>query len=287
MGSTLIRTIGSLSLLIALGTLPVAAQQENSGKELGVPAGTPRSIRDATGLTGEARAAAEEQRVLPRLMKALQAKGFDYGAPILIRIFKQNQKLELWMLDGYEYKLFKTYSICNFSGTLGPKLKEGDRQAPEGFYFVGESQLNPDSDFHLSFDIGYPNTYDRLHHRTGNHLMIHGGCVSAGCYAMTDEGITEIYALADAALRAGQSLFEVHIFPFRMTPANMAVHAKSRWADFWANLKTGYDYFEAYHRPPIIYNDGKRYAFGPLVSTASATTAAAESSSVAENCTQC
>ena len=249
-----------------------------------MPFGTPNSVRDATGLSGEARAAEEEARVRPRLLKALREKGLDYGAPIFIRIFKQNQKLELWMLDGYEYKLFKTYSICNFSGKLGPKLKEGDRQAPEGFYFVGESQLNPDSDFHLSFDIGFPNAYDREHRRTGNHLMIHGGCVSAGCYAMTDEGITEIYTLADAALKSGQRLFEVHIFPFRMTAANMAAYSKSRWAGFWANLKTGYDYFEAHHRPPIIYSDGKRYEFGPLVSTASATT---ESSAVAENCSQC
>ena len=282
MGSTLIRTIGSFSLLFALATVPAAAQQSNVSGELGIPTGAPHSVRDATGLSGEARAAAEEARVKPRLLKALQAKGLKYGAPIFIRIFKENQKLELWMLDGYEYKLFKTYSICNFSGKLGPKLKEGDRQAPEGFYFVGESQLNPDSDFHLSFDIGFPNTYDREHHRTGNHLMIHGGCVSAGCYAMTDEGITEIYTLADAALRGGQSLFEVHIFPFRLTEANLANHAKSRWAGFWENLKGGYDYFEAYHRPPIVYSDGKRYTFGPLMSTA-----AAGASTVAENCTQC
>lgn len=228
------------------------------------------------------RAAAEEQRVLPTLLRALHDKGFRYGAPVFIRVFKESRQLELWLLDGYEYRLFHTYPICDYSGELGPKIKEGDRQAPEGFYFVGEGQLNPESDFHLSFDLGYPNVFDRAHHRTGNHLMIHGGCVSTGCYAMTDEGITEIYTLVAAALRTGQSLIEVHIFPFRMTGANLAAHTGSRWSGFWANLKEGYDYFERFHRPPIVSSDGKRYVVGPIVSTASA-----DASALAENCARC
>ncbi len=283
-GSSLIRTIGSLALLVALGAAPAAAQQSSAMQERGLPLGA----RASAPQTSDNAAAAEEAAVRPKLIGALRAKGFEYGAPVFIRIFKQSRQLELWLLDGYKYRLFRTYPICSYSGALGPKLREGDRQAPEGFYFVNESQLNPNSHFHLSFDIGYPNPYDRAHGRTGNHLMIHGGCVSSGCYAMTNKGITEIYTLVDAALHNGQSLFEVHIFPFRMTRANMAAHAKSRWASFWTNLKAGYDYFQAYHRPPIIESNGKRYTFGPKMSpTVSPASMSADASDVSETCTRC
>jgi murein L,D-transpeptidase YafK len=289
-GYSLIRSIGSLSLLVALtavgaaGIHPASGQEQIDGPERGAPLGSvPRPPEASSAQDGVDRAQAEEQRVLPKLLTELREGGFQYGAPILIRIFKLDQKLEVWLMDGYEYRLFHTYSICNFSGTLGPKVKEGDLQAPEGFYYVGEQQLNPNSDFHLSFDLGYPNAYDRVHGRTGSHLMIHGGCLSTGCFAMTDQGITEIYTLVSAALKSGQTLFEVHIFPFRMTPANMAAHSKSRWAKFWANLKEGYDYFELYRRPPVIDLKARNYSFGPFVTAASAET----SSSVAENCTRC
>lgn len=282
-GNSLIRLIGCLSLLAMLIAFGLGSPHPAAAQERGLPLASPRPPETIPSTEKDDPAAAEEARVRPKLLKELHAKGFKYGAPILIRIFKVNQQLEVWLLKGYQYELFQTYSICNFSGKLGPKVKEGDLQAPEGFYFVGLDQLNPNSDFHLSFDLGFPNAYDRLHRRTGSHLMIHGGCISTGCYAMTDEGITEIYTLAAAALKAGQSLFEVHIFPFRMTRANMAIHAKSRWAHFWANLKEGYDYFERYRRPPIISSDGKDYTFGPIMSAASDDGA----SSLAQNCDRC
>jgi murein L,D-transpeptidase YafK len=208
------------------------------------------------------RSEAAAKRVRPQLEAALRVKGLRWGAPVFIRIFKEEKELELWIDDGKVFKHFKTWPICKYSGALGPKLKEGDGQAPEGFYFVPRSRMNPRSRFHLSFNIGYPNTYDRTHKRTGSALMVHGNCVSIGCYAMTDAGIEEIYSLCAAALMNGQRFFRVHCFPFRMTEANMKRHAKSKWLGEWKNLKKGYDRFEETKRPPNVTVSGKQYLFG-------------------------
>ncbi len=207
------------------------------------------------------RSEAAAKRVRPPLEAALRAKGIRWSAPVFIRIFKEEKQLELWIDDGKVFKHFKTWPICKFSGGLGPKLKEGDGQAPEGFYFVPPARMNPYSRFHLSFNLGYPNTYDRAHGRTGSALMVHGNCVSIGCYAMTDTRIEEIYSLCDAALMNGQRFFRVHCFPFRMTEANMKRHAKSKWLAEWKNLKRGYDWFEKTKRPPNVEVKGKRYTF--------------------------
>ena len=192
---------------------------------------------------------------------ALHAKGLRWGAPVFIRIFKEEKELELWVDNGKVFKHFKTWPICKYSGALGPKLKEGDGQAPEGFYFVPRSRMNPRSRFHLSFNLGYPNTYDRAHKRTGSALMVHGNCVSIGCYAMTDAGIEEIYSLCDAALMNGQRFFRVHAFPFRMTEVNMKRHGASKWINEWENVKGGYDWFEKVKRPPNVTVRGKQYLF--------------------------
>mgnify|MGYP002277175458 CR=1 FL=1 len=194
----------------------------------------------------------------------LAAKGLKDGAPMYVRVFKQESALEVWLgrPDG-TYTLFKTYEVCRWSGKLGPKLVEGDKQAPEGFYIVTPAQMNPNSNYYLSFNIGYPNAYDKAHGRTGMHLMVHGGCSSAGCYAMTDDSVAEIFALARDAFVAGQQEFPVHAFPFRMTSANMAAHAGSQWYDFWQNLKQGYDYFQTYRRPPVVGVENMRYVFFP------------------------
>lgn len=180
-----------------------------------------------------------------------------------MRIFKESEELEVWVQAGEVFKHFKTYEICNFSGHLGPKLKTGDHQSPEGFYTVAARQLNPHSRFHLSFNLGYPNAYDRAHQRTGDALMVHGNCVSIGCYAMTDNYIEEIYTLADAALRNGQSSFQVHAFPFRLTDTTLARHKTSQWFSFWQNLREGYDYFEKHKTPPKVTVNKKRYVFLP------------------------
>ena len=202
------------------------------------------------------------KRVRPSMETALRAKGLRWGASVFIRIFKEEKQLELWVDDGKQFKLLKTWPICKFSGALGPKLKEGDGQAPEGFYFVPRARMNPHSRFHLSFNLGYPNSYDRSHGRTGSALMVHGNCVSIGCYAMTDPRIEEIYSLCDAALQNGQRFFRVHCFPFRMTEANMKKYHKSKWIKEWQNLKVGYDWFEKTKRPPNVEVRGKRYTFG-------------------------
>ena len=146
-----------------------------------------------------------------------------------MRIFKEESELEVWKArdDGRFYH-FKTYPICNWSGNVGPKTTLGDKQAPEGFYRVANTQMNPNSQYYLAFNLGYPNAYDRALQRTGDALMVHGKCKSVGCYAMTDALIEEIYTLAREALKGGQESFEVHAFPFRMTEANMARYAGQR-----------------------------------------------------------
>lgn len=193
---------------------------------------------------------------LDERLSALSAKK---GDPVFIRIFKEEAILEVWIDTGSKYEHLKDYIICASSGYLGPKLKEGDRQAPEGFYKVSKQQLNPNSKYHLSFNLGYPNAYDRAHKRTGSFLMVHGNCVSIGCYAMTDEKIEEIYALVESALAKGQKYVNVHAYPFRMTAENMNLYEGNNWYDFWINLKEGYDYFESEKRPPKIKIEKKRY----------------------------
>ena len=194
--------------------------------------------------------------------RELAAKGMTPDAPIYVRIFKSEAELEVWkdIGDG-RYELFKVYPICAWSGLLGPKLAEGDRQAPEGFYVVAPGQMNPRSQFHLAFNLGYPNAYDRSHGRTGAALMVHGDCSSRGCYAMTNPQIEEIYALAVAAFQGGQTAFDVHALPFRMADANMVKYADSEWIGFWRNLKEGYDLFEETHRLPSVGVRDRRYVF--------------------------
>jgi len=202
-------------------------------------------------------------RVKPKLEKELKAKNLKYGSPIFIRIFKEEMVLEVWIKRDNHFILFKEYPICTYgSGGIGPKTRQGDGKAPEGFYFVTPNRLNPLSNFHLSFNLGYPNSYDRYHGRTGSALMVHGSCVSIGCYAITDSGIEEIYALADSAFRNGQRFFRVHIFPFKMTDENMKKHRGSKWDSFWENLKEGYDFFENNgHIPPNVEVKDGRYVF--------------------------
>lgn len=197
----------------------------------------------------------------PTMEEQLSLLGANIGDPIFIRIFKLTAELEIWIKVNKQYKLLKNYTICRQSGRLGPKLKEGDLQGPEGFYYVTKERLNPNSKFHLSFNLGYPNKYDREHGRTGSALMIHGDCVSVGCFAMTDKKIEEIYELVEQALEGGQQIVRVHIFPFRMSSEMMTRFADSRWYQFWLNLKEGYDYFEQHSTPPNVSIEKKRYIF--------------------------
>lgn len=201
-------------------------------------------------------------RVRPSLEAQLAQKGFSWGTPLFLRIFKESKTLEVWLRSGHHFRLFAVYPICTFGGRgLGPKTVQGDGYAPEGFYYVGPHQLNPYSRFHLAINLGYPNAYDRYHGRSGDALMIHGACVSIGCFAMTDRAIERIYALADAALRNGQPFFRVHIFPFALEDGNLQKHRDSAWFEFWRDLQTGYTWFETFGRPPDVNVRRGRYVF--------------------------
>ena len=204
----------------------------------------------------------EDRPVPSKLIRAMKAKGMSPKAPIMIRVYKQSSELEVWkQTHTGRYALLSSYEICKWSGKLGPKFKEGDRQAPEGFYNVNKHQMNPRSSFHLSFNMGFPNVYDRSHGRTGSHLMVHGACSSAGCYSMTDEQVEVIYALARDAFDGGQKAFQMQAFPFRMTTKNMVKYKDHKHFKFWQMLKRGHDHFEITRKPPKVDVCGKRYVF--------------------------
>lgn len=217
------------------------------------------------------RSRAAINRVTPDLTKELADKGFKLGDPVFIRIIKStsttNRRISDGVLEIYlqgadgKYSLFKTKDICAASGTLGPKTKTGDNQSPEGFYYITTARFNPWSSYHLSLNLGYPNTYDRAHGYTGAFLMIHGNCVSIGCYAMTDAGIEEIYTLASAANKNGQKIIRVHSFPFPMSTENLEKVKANKHHDFWQNLKQGWDWFEENDVPPNVEVRGGDYVF--------------------------
>lgn len=200
---------------------------------------------------------------LASLPDRLAAHGLTQGAPILMRIFKREFELELWVQRDGVFHRFVTYPICRWSGRLGPKLREGDGQAPEGFYSVGRTALNPNSKWYRSFNLGYPNLFDRGRGRTGSFLMVHGGCASIGCYAMTNAQMDEIWRLVTAALDGGQPSFQVQIFPFRMTDEKLMAYAGHANEGFWRDLKAGHDLFEATLLPPEVHVCQGRYRFAP------------------------
>jgi murein L,D-transpeptidase YafK len=192
----------------------------------------------------------------------LKAMGSSPGQAMMIRIIKEENALEIWKRTAAGgYKFFKSYDICAYSGTFGPKIKEGDRQAPEGFYNITPALMNPNSNYYLSFDTGFPNKFDRAHGRSGSNLMVHGDCSSRGCYSMTDEAIAEIYALVRESFAGGNQVVQLQIFPFRMTPQKLALHSTNPNIDFWKNIKEGYDRFELAKVPPGWDVCEKKYVF--------------------------
>jgi murein L,D-transpeptidase YafK len=214
---------------------------------------------DEVSLANNAKA---NQPVPPKLLAAMVEKDMDLQSPILIRLFKQEAELEIWKQDrSGKFALLKTYPICRWSGDLGPKTREGDRQAPEGFYSITPAQMNPQSAYYLSFNTGYPNAYDRALGHTGSELMVHGDCSSRGCYAMTDEQIAEIYAMGRESFFGGQKAFQFEAFPFHMTPLNMAKHRNNPNMAFWKMIKEGYDHFEITRQEPKVDFCEKHYVF--------------------------
>jgi murein L,D-transpeptidase YafK len=198
----------------------------------------------------------------PELLPLLQQKNMPKHSPILVRIFKEESELEVWRRDTTgHFQILKIYPICRWSGDLGPKLYEGDRQAPEGFYTITPELMNPNSNYYLAINTGFPNTFDKANDRDGTFLMIHGDCSSSGCYAMTDEQIGEIYSLARDSLLGGRPSFQIQAYPFRMTPANLARHRTNPHMAFWEMLKIGNDHFEATHLEPKVDVCNRRYVF--------------------------
>ena len=189
----------------------------------------------------------------------LAAKGLSKGSPVFVRIFKAESELELWLRKGERFVLLDTYPICHWTGTLGPKEREGDKQSPEGFYSVTPRQARHVGRWRKALNLGFPNALDQRLQRTGSYILLHGGCSSTGCFAMTDPVMDEIHTLAAAALRGGQERIHVSIFPFRMTAAALEAHKEHPWLEFWGDLKAGYDSFERTRVPPRIAICGKRY----------------------------
>lgn len=179
------------------------------------------------------------------IIKSSEYVGSTSTSPILLRIFKETKELEFWRKDyNNKYVHIKTYDICSFSGELGPKLKQGDRQSPEGFYIIKASQMNYNSSQFLSFNTGFPNDYDKFNKRTGSYLMVHGGCSSSGCYAIQDAPMQEIFTAMRDSFRVGQKEIQLHIYPFRMNNYNLYTHKSNKNLDFWLQLKPGYDIFK-------------------------------------------
>jgi len=219
-----------------------------------------------------------------RLDARLAEKGMTLGSPVFMRVLKAESLLEVWLRQGDRFEHFATYPICYWSGTIGPKLREGDKQNPEGFYSISRRQLHRSGRWRQSLNLGFPNVLDRQLNRSGSYILVHGGCSSVGCFAMTDPVIAEIFKIAEAALKGGQDRIDVHVFPFRMTEANLAQYDGHEWQDFWQNLKEGYDSFERTRRPPAVSVCAKRYVVrdggpgevagtGPLASCGGSTVA--------------
>ena len=235
------------------------AQQWSSSHPMKLPYPAPPSPEDWRQLKPDERLANAKSRLLAPMQAELKKHGIDLGSPAFIRIFKEDRELELWLKAENRWKLFRTYPIAAMSGQLGPKLKEGDGQAPEGFYAVTQKSLNAGSSFHLSFNIGYPNAYDQHHGRTGSFIMVHGHQVSIGCFAITDPVIEELYLIVEAALKGGQNEVPVHVFPFHLTEERLAKTANHSAADFWRELRPGYEAFNSQADLPTISVLNGRY----------------------------
>ena len=211
----------------------------------------------------ETRTGAKAYRPIPSdTLAVMEKNGTTKNAPVLIRAYKKEAELEVWKMKANgEYVHIKTFPMCRWSGQLGPKRREGDRQVPEGFYTVSPGQMNPNSAYYLSFNVGYPNTLDRAMGFTGGSIMVHGACSSAGCFSMTDEQIEEIYAIAREAFSGGQRAIQMQSMPFRMNPENLAKHRLDPNMAFWRQLKEGMDRFDVTKREPQVNFCGRRYVF--------------------------
>jgi murein L,D-transpeptidase YafK len=253
-----------LTAAFAAGLTPVTCLGQNAEQDSNrSPAESSAKPADKAPAKSPPKLPAKATKKLPpELLALLQQKKMPIHSPILVRVFKEEAELEVWKQDTTgRFQLLKTYPICRWSGDLGPKVWEGDRQTPEGFYRVTSEQMNPHSSYYLSMNIGYPNSFDKANNRDGSLLMIHGDCWSVGCFAMTDEQISEIYSLARESFLGARSSFQVQAYPFRLTPANLARHRNNPNLAFWKMLKIGNDHFEATHLEPKVDVCNRHYVF--------------------------
>ena len=252
--ATVVRAL-VLTAAVAAALTPVTCLGEGSNPSP-AKATTESAAKAAKPLPAKA-----TQELPSELLSLLRQRKMPKHSPILVRIFKEEAELEVWKQDTTgRFQFLKVYPICRWSGDLGPKLYEGDRQAPEGFYTVTPELMNPNSNYYLAINTGYPNSFDKANNRNGSLLMIHGDCSSSGCYAMTDEQISEIYSLARDSL-IGRPSFQVQAYPFRLTPANLARHRNHPELAFWQMLKTGNDHFFATRLEPKVDVCNRRYVF--------------------------
>jgi murein L,D-transpeptidase YafK len=237
------RLAALLASLVLMTALPLAAP-----------------VAEAESVPVTRRSKAAVTATTPQLKRDLEAAGLTLGSQVYLRITKEPAELTAYVQAGDgRFARFRSWPVCSVSGALGPKMKEGDGQAPEGFYRVRPSQMNPASSYHLSFNLGYPNAFDRANKRTGSFLMVHGSCVSIGCFAMTDPVIEEIWTLMQAAFEGGQASVQVHVFPFPMTQDNLKAHSGSKHAAFWASLAPAWTQFDETGKVPRVTVSGKSY----------------------------
>jgi len=249
----------SLSVIAAAVAACAPAHAEQRAEQRLDPSAADRQARRDAAHAGRLATPLPGTPDTARPLTRLRAAGLRFGAPLMIRIFKAESEFEVWVGKTGTFVHFATYPVCYWSGTLGPKLREGDRQTPEGFYTLTEEQLHNGGRWRRSLNLGYPNVFDRANGRTGSAILVHGGCDSSGCFAMTNPVSAELYDLVVGAFRGGQQHIPVHVFPFRMTDANLAAEGDGRWQGFWDDLKTGYDSFERTHLPPHVSVCARRY----------------------------
>jgi murein L,D-transpeptidase YafK len=201
------------------------------------------------------------------LKRQFEAKNLIWPAKqIYIRSFKYDSELEVWVRNSVkeDFKLFKTYKVCALAGALGPKRIEGDFQVPEGVYYINE--FNPNSNFHLSLGLNYPNASDRLLSdvsQPGGDIYIHGSCVTTGCIPITNPQIEELYILSSYAKSAGQDFIPVHIFPVRFNVQRSFFYLERQIQNdpelkkFESRMKQVFDYFEVTKQLPVVAVDQK------------------------------
>ena len=243
--SQLLRSLAGLALIVSASALLAGCDEaETSG---------------GSGIAGSARAS---HPLSPEMVSLMEKTGVGQNSAVLIRTYKKEAEFEIWKMkpDG-RYVHFKTFPMCRWSGQLGPKMREGDRQVPEGFYRITPGQMNPNSHYYLSFNVGYPNAYDRAHGASGGSVMVHGACSSAGCFSMTDAQVDQIYAIAREAFNGGQQAIQMQSYPFHMTPENIAKYRDDTNIGFWKQLKEGSDNFDVSKQDVTVGVCARHYVF--------------------------